>query len=105
MMLVHKHVKSPPLTRGLSGRAYETGLILDAVQAAAAGLGSLVLVEAELGLGKTRFLAEARTIAAERGFDVAGGAGEGLAALLAPLAVLSPGGGGKPTPQLITLDD
>ena len=51
----------------LVGRAEELGVLRQTVAAGAAGRGGLVLVEGEPGVGKTRLLEEATTLAARRG--------------------------------------
>jgi DNA-binding CsgD family transcriptional regulator len=53
--------------KGLVDRERELELLLARVDAAAAGRGSLVLVEGPAGIGKTRLLAAAGELAAERG--------------------------------------
>ena len=57
----------------LVGRQECLDRVRRAVAAAAAGVGSLVLIEGEAGIGKTRIAAAAATMARDAGFDLARG--------------------------------
>lgn len=59
-----------PAADELVDRAAELGLLSDAIEDAAAGLGRLALVEGPPGIGKSRLAAEARQLARRRGFGV-----------------------------------
>ena len=78
----------------------EVQIIEAALDAAAAGDGRLVLVEAPAGLGKSTLLAAARARAEERGFEVLAARGREQGRLAEPGRRLDehqpsfPGGGG-----------
>lgn len=60
-------VLAPVFCRRFIGRASELALLAERWREAAAGAGSLVLLAGEAGIGKTRFLEEARAQLAPRG--------------------------------------
>ncbi|HEU4658448.1 MAG TPA: AAA family ATPase, partial [Capillimicrobium sp.] len=63
---------------GLLEREAELAAISNAVAAAAEGRGSLLAIEGQAGIGKSRLLAAARALAADRGLDVAAARGSEL---------------------------
>ena len=73
-----------PLVRGRDAELASIGVQLDRVRS---GVGAVVLVEGEPGIGKTRLLAEADRVAGRLGFRVGAGAAEPGAGVveLAPL--------------------
>ena len=68
------------------GRDEPLARLAQTLEAAANGAGSLVLVQAEAGMGKTRLLAEGTRLALRRGFVAYGGAtaGDGVRAAYRP---------------------
>lgn len=82
----------PPLLRDLSclpfvGRVSERATLLDALQTAIQGHGSLALVEGDAGVGKTRLVRQVMADAEWRGFQVGLGKADALAGL-APYQLL-----------------
>jgi len=63
---------------GLRGRAVEMAVLGEALDRAACGLSSVVLIEGEAGIGKTRLLDEALRAAHDRSMQVAAGRAEEL---------------------------
>lgn len=61
------------------GRQDELAVLIEALRSAAGGAGRAVVIEGEAGSGKTRLLAETRSIAASHGFQVAAGVADELA--------------------------
>ena len=55
-------ISAPVFCRPFIGRQKELGLILERYRDAALGRGSIVLIGGEAGIGKTRFLSEARSV-------------------------------------------
>lgn len=85
--LAHLPLRSspPPLLRDVAhlpfvGRTEERTALVDALQAALQGHSGLVLVEGDAGVGKTRLVQEAIATARWRGFQVAVGKADPLAA-------------------------
>src|SRR6266511_1425702 len=62
----------------LRGRSRELDALTRAVRAASAGTGSLVLVEGEAGIGKTRLLDELTALGEALGLQIRRGAAEEL---------------------------
>src|SRR4051794_39498240 len=95
----------------LRGRDTEIGIVRQRLHEARAGHGSVVIIEGRPGSGKSRFLAEVRTIAEASGYTTAAGAGfPGSETIpLAPLvaAVLDPlePPAEEPVPDLCGLAD
>jgi predicted ATPase len=58
---------------GLHGRVAELRALGDALDRLASGRLTVVVVEGEAGVGKTRLLGEALDVASERGFQVVSG--------------------------------
>ena len=77
-------ISRTPLVRGRDAELASIGVQLGRVHS---GIGAVVLVEGEPGMGKTRLLAEADRVAGRLGFRVGAGAAEPGAAVveLAPL--------------------
>src|SRR3954451_2139956 len=77
----------------LTGRDAETAVLTDIVDRAARGVGQgvgqLVLISGEAGIGKTRLADHAMTIAQDRGFDVLAGQADPLQASLAYAPVVA----------------
>src|SRR3984885_14169351 len=73
-----------PIVRGRDAELASIGVQLDRVRS---GVGAVVLIEGEPGMGKTRLLAEADRVAARLAFRVGAGAAEPGASVveLAPL--------------------
>ena len=67
-------------TTSLIGRDREVGALRDAIAAATAGHGQVVLVEGEPGIGKTRLVETACDLAREAGFAIARGGCDDLVA-------------------------
>ena len=61
---------SPVLSPILAGRADEVGLLRHRLGQARDSTGTTVLLSGEAGIGKSRLAHEAKTMAAELGFDV-----------------------------------
>jgi hypothetical protein len=80
-------VNPRPLQLPLRGRDYELGVLSGQLAAAHSGAGSVSVIEAGPGLGKTRLIEEAIAMAGRS--SVAAGRGDGdqakLAVYLAPL--------------------
>jgi hypothetical protein len=78
----------------MRGRDAERQVVRGLLRRAQRGLGGVVLVEGEPGIGKSRLLREATDEAARQGFSLAAGAADQLGraipffALRAPLAVM-----------------
>ena len=93
----------------MRGRDAERQLVLGLLRRAQRGLGGVVLVEGEPGLGKSRLLREATDEAAGQGFSLAAGAADQLgraipffalrAALRDPFARLTAGGDDRDLPD------
>jgi DNA-binding CsgD family transcriptional regulator/tetratricopeptide (TPR) repeat protein len=71
-----------PPRHGLRGRAGEWSVVTRLLRSAEAGRGGVLLVEGPSGIGKSRLLAEAVDVAAERGFMIACGRADELRRLV-----------------------
>lgn len=60
----------------LTGREVERTVVDNQLRALAAGQGGALLLQGEAGIGKSRLLTEALTLAAARGIRVASGAAQ-----------------------------